>query len=304
MTLLDVISALQATLAKQAYEISEKDKEIQRLRKMAIPDGMSYAETCLLRAKLNAAVKEIARQEADLTSANKFLRDQQERIRVLEAALLCGSSSGSRAKAIAQAQEGTDCGQAIRALKTEIAKRDKEIKHLQSAVGKRRGKADRLGKKIAAQNAEIHRLNELLRAIRQRYEGNGVKSFARMADPHDALNTNCRCWINPCADQPVAREPVWRQAFASPKELRSGDKVTINIEVDGPMKMSVTEVGLFGTLMGVPSAPVRAIERYFVYDERGIIPEREEYATMCPDCGRICGEGGCPECAANREAHQ
>jgi hypothetical protein len=49
---------------------------------------------------------------------------------------------------------------------------------------------------------------------------------------------------------------------------------------------------------------MRQMKGFAVYDERGVTPEFEDYATMCPDCGHVSGSGGCAECAANREAYE
>jgi hypothetical protein len=147
-------------IACQQEEIQRQQADIRRLRSMAIPDGMTYAETCLLRARMEAAEgevvacrKQIACNDRDLTSANGFLRDQQ-----------------------------------------------KEIKHLQSALGTERGKALRLGGRIASQNEEIHRLNELLKAMRRAAGFSDQKSFASIAHPncrchHDSMNLPDDPWI-------------------------------------------------------------------------------------------------------------
>jgi hypothetical protein len=143
---------------------------------------------------------------------------------------------------------------------------EKEIEHLRSAVGKKRNKSDRLGKKIAAQNEEIHRLNELLRAIRQRYEGNNVKSFARMAEP---AHVNCRCWIDPKVDVEGVIASIAKEVEERAKRLTPVFGYAIDdIPIAGVCHVSLSE------------------------------PDERPYAVLCCKCGQVHRESDvyCPRC--------
>jgi hypothetical protein len=162
----------------------------------------------------------------------------------------------------------------IKALTEGFEKQTTEVKNLQSALGKKRGRILRLGKRIAAQNEEIHRLNELLKAIRIRYEGDNVKSFARMADP---LHTNCRCWVNP----EVGVDGVIR-AIAKDVE----DRAKRLTPFDGVMSFN-----------GVPIADVR-------FDVSFTKPDARPYAVLCGQCGQALAEeqAYCDKCGADQRS--
>jgi hypothetical protein len=249
---------------------------------------------------------------------------------------------------------------------------EKEIEHLRSAVGKKRGKALRLGKKISAQDAIIHGLNEKLRTLRSAVDGlkktneglrttkglvASMRAVCKDADGHDlyvhdfskefgiaagdrmdakidldglaqfvrsvifeiktrpspepkrehddmvdamayVMHPNCRCWNGPIHDSAKSDEATeWIERILG---LAASDSEEGCVYVNVGQMPEITKEAIErmkGSLM-------RQMKGFAVYDERGVTPEFEDYATMCPDCGHVSGSGGCAECAANREAYE
>jgi len=215
-----------------------------------------------------------------------------------------------------------------------------EIKALQSKVSKKDGKITRYGKKINEQNKEIHRLNEIISTMRSSSRHDDMMdalSYAihpncRCAEvPMDGLlyrhvfatpkhleeGDTLSATIKVVASEGTAPFTVTEMGLFGHAtkdsegglcEIRIGDQLIAKGTIEGlDLSNSLRADTPYAAFVHESESDDRGTMRvanpvrYMVMDEHGIRPETEDYATMCPDCGKISGIGGCPDCARPRD---
>jgi uncharacterized coiled-coil protein SlyX len=200
----------------------------------------------LIAKRYSEASKEIASKSEVIQKQNKIIADQERRLaEMVIPGLHCFTTESlihelsCRGAASTVRIDCDNCGRILEknkrigALNSELSTvmqmnegQRKEIAHLQSAVGKKRGKALRLGKKIAAQDAIIHGLNEKLRSLRAAVDG--LKKTNADLRQTKGLVASMRAV---CKD--AEGHDLYIHEFSKEFAIAAGDGMNAKIDLDG-----------------------------------------------------------------------